>query len=428
MSSTDRTPLVLAAAVGALAALVIATTSKTAAKGFSPKVPQGSSSKGSSSSVIENVGSTPLFRLKSFDALGLEIICKAEYLNPGGSIKDRAALRMIQDAKASGLLKPGGLICEGTGGNTGIGLALLSSALGHPCFISCPFNISQEKINLMKALGADVHLCPTGIKNDHPDHYTQVAKEKARTTCLEKGDTTAAVHTDQFANSSNFAAHYENTGPEIFSQCDGKVDGFCCSAGTGGTIAGVSAYLKSADSTIQTFLVDCQGSGMKKYLSEGVFGKRESDTLFHGSSDTVAEGVGISRLTKNFAKGVSSIDGALSVTDLEACRMCFWLLKKEGIFVGISAAMNVVGALKLGLKLRDENPNQDVITIATILCDAGENYVSKVYNEQWRKENNLEGVDVLPESVLVILDGKGLDGGPIMRGEDILFANQKGGS
>jgi cysteine synthase A len=429
-SSLPSTATVATIALGVSCALIgfHLLNNKAAAPATAPAVNRSDSNSGGITTTLDHVGSTPLLHLKSFESCGVRILAKAEYMNPGGSIKDRAALKMIQLARESGSLNtsPPGLICEGTGGNTGIGLSLISRSFGHPVFISCPNNISQEKINLMRALGAEVHICPL-VKSDHPEHYTQVAKARALKE-NQDGGPGSALHTDQFSNVANFQAHFESTAKEIYEQSGGKIDAFGVSAGTGGTIAGCASYFKSVDPRISTWLVDCQGSGMKRFLTEGVWGKRDSDAIFHSTNDTIAEGIGIGRLTTTLRKGLESIDSILSVTDREACAMCFWLLMKEGVFVGPSAALNVVGALKIGLKLRDERPDLDPVVVATVLCDRGENYVSKVYDSKWRKNHGFEGVDILPESAIGILEGNTLSGGPVNRGPMELFEGLQGGS
>ncbi|GMH65819.1 hypothetical protein TrST_g216 [Triparma strigata] len=357
------------------------------------------------------IGNTPLLPLSALNAhFGVTLLGKAEYLNPGGSVKDRAAVSLLDHYSASGQLLPGGLVCEGTGGNTGIALAMLCGQRGYSCYVSMPDTVSSEKISTMRALGATVEVCPSTASVSDPEHYTSRARSIASST-------PNAVHTDQFGSLANMRAHSTGTGPEILAACP-DLDGFACAAGTGGTIAGVASYLSSSSPSTQICLVDPQGSGLKNYLSSGSFSKSGHE---NGLGDTLTEGIGIGRLTSNFASGVPHVHAALSASDLEAFRMCF-LLARGGVFVGPSAALNVVGALKFALRLKRlgvVNPK-----VATILCDGGASYLSKIYSEEWREERGLKGVercgweDVLEDE----------EGGYVERAGDEVFAGHVGGS
>ncbi len=315
-----------------------------------------------------SVGNTPLIEIESLSAAtGCTILGKAEFLNPGGSVKDRAALFMVLAAEKVGLLKAGGTIVEGTAGNTGIGLALVANARGYRSVIVMPSNQSQEKIDLLRTLGAEVELTnPAPFSS--PENYYHVAKKRA--TEIEN-----AFWANQFENLSNSDAHYYTTAPEIWNQTGGELDAIAMSSGTGGTIGGVTAYLKEQNSQIATYLIDPTGSGLYSYMTTGEF-KAE------GSS--ITEGIGINRATANFNR--ARLDGAFQGTDQQVIEMSQYLLKHDGLFVGSSAALNVVGAVKLARKLGKGH------TIATILCDGGGRYQSRMYNSQWLAEKGLTPV------------------------------------
>jgi len=285
-------------------------------------------------------------------------------------VKDRAALSMINAAVSCGALKPGGLVVEGTGGNTGVGLAMLCASLGYRCYFTMPSNVSIEKQLTMKAYGASVELCDTkyGVKDD--GHYTSRARKVAR----ENG----GIHTDQFYNLANADAHKSTTGPEIKLQLEDlgiSSYAFATGAGTGGTIAGIAEILSSPSTSI--VLADFEGSGLRSYLSTGEFVK--------SPGSTEAEGVGISRLTRNFNVGTEFIDGCVSVSDVEISKMCRYLAEKEGIWVGPSAAGNVVGAVKAGLHYASLSTNDEPVTVVTVLCDGGASYLSKVRRSKERR-------------------------------------------
>ncbi|MDX1976874.1 MAG: cysteine synthase A [Pseudanabaenaceae cyanobacterium bins.68] len=311
------------------------------------------------------IGNTPLIEIESLSAAtGCQILGKAEFLNPGGSVKDRAALYMVQAAVADGKLLPGGTIVEGTAGNTGIGLALVANAQGYRCVIVMPSNQSQEKIDLLVALGAEVELVPP-VAFANPNHFYHRAK--ARSLELEN-----AFWADQFENLANSNAHYSSTAPEIWRQTEGNLDGVVMSSGTGGTIGGVTAYLKEQNPQIQAYLIDPPGSGLYNYITQGEF-KAE------GSS--ITEGIGINRKTANFSR--AELDGAFFGSDRATIEMAHYLLKHDGLFLGSSAALNVVGAVMLARKLGRGH------RIVTILCDGGSRYQSRMFNRQWLSEKDL---------------------------------------
>ena len=312
-----------------------------------------------------SVGNTPLIQIESLsEATGCTILGKAEFLNPGGSVKDRAALFMVLDAEKSGTLKAGGTIVEGTAGNTGIGLALVANARGYRSVIVMPSNQSQEKIDLLRPLGAEVELT-TPAPFSSPDNYYHVARKRSE-------EIANSFWANQFENLSNSDAHYHTTAPEIWRQTGDVLDGIVMSSGTGGTIGGVTAYLKEQNSQIATYLIDPTGSGLYSYMTTGEF-KAE------GSS--ITEGIGINRATANFNR--ARLDGAFQGTDQQVIEMSQYLLKHDGLFLGSSAALNVVGAVKLARKLGKGH------TIATILCDGGGRYQSRMYNPEWLAEKGL---------------------------------------
>jgi cysteine synthase A len=315
-----------------------------------------------------SVGNTPLIQIESLSkATGCTILGKAEFLNPGGSVKDRAALFMVLDAEKSGTLKAGGTIVEGTAGNTGIGLALVANARGYRSVIVMPSNQSQEKIDLLRTLGAEVELTKPAPFSS-PDNYYHVARRRSE-------EIANSFWANQFENLSNSDAHYHTTAPEIWRQTGDGLDGIVMSSGTGGTIGGVTAYLKEQKSQIATYLIDPTGSGLYSYMTTGEF-KAE------GSS--ITEGIGINRATANFNR--ARLDGAFQGTDQQVIEMAQYLLKHDGLFIGSSAALNVVGAVKLARKLGKGH------TIATILCDGGGRYQSRMYNPEWLAEKGLTPV------------------------------------
>jgi cysteine synthase len=314
---------------------------------------------------VNAVGNTPLIRLNSFsDQTGCEILGKAEFLNPGGSVKDRAALYIIEDAEAKGLLKPGGTVVEGTAGNTGIGLAHICNAKGYKCLIVIPDTQSQEKMDALRVLGAEVRAVPAVPYKD-PNNYVKLSGRLA-------AETENAVWANQFDNLANRIAHYETTGPEIWVQTDGKIDAWVSSTGTGGTYAGVAMYLKEKNSNIKTVLADPMGSGLYSYVKTGEI---------HMEGSSVTEGIGNSRVTGNLEG--APIDDAIQVDDRECIRVIYQLLRKDGLFMGGSVGINVGAAVALAKQL---GPGH---TIVTVLCDGGTRYQSKLYNPQWLAEKGL---------------------------------------
>lgn len=317
------------------------------------------------SGFVAAIGNTPLIRLNSFsDETGCEILGKAEFLNPGGSVKDRAALYIIEDAEAKGLLKPGGTVVEGTAGNTGIGLAHICNAKGYKCLIVIPETQSQEKIDLLRTLGAEVRTVPA-VPYSNPNNYVKLSGRIAE-------EMENAIWANQFDNLANRRAHYESTGPEIWAQTDGKVDAWVTATGTGGTYAGVALFLKEKNPAIQCVLADPMGSSLYSYVKTG-------ETKSEGSS--ITEGIGNSRVTANM-EGAPA-DDAIQIEDTEAVRVIYQLLEKDGLFMGGSVGINVGAAIALAKRL---GPGH---TIVTVLCDGGSRYQSKLFNRPWLVEKGL---------------------------------------
>lgn len=315
--------------------------------------------------IVGAIGNTPLIRINSFsDETGCEILGKAEFLNPGGSVKDRAALYIIKEAEEQGLLKPGGTVVEGTAGNTGIGLAHLCNAKGYKCLIIIPETQSQEKIDLLRTLGAEVRTVPAVPYKD-PNNYVRLSGRVA-------AEMENAIWANQFDNLANRRAHYETTGAEIWAQTDGTVDAWVSATGTGGTYAGVTLYLKEKNPAIQCVVADPMGSALYSYVKTG-------ETTTSGSS--ITEGIGNSRVTANM-EGVPA-DDALQIHDKEAIRVIYQLLEKDGLFMGGSVGINVAAAVALAKKMGPGN------TIVTILCDGGSRYQSKLFNREWLSEKGL---------------------------------------
>lgn len=314
---------------------------------------------------IDTIGNTPLIRLNSFsDQTGCEILGKAEFLNPGGSVKDRAALYIIQDAEAKGLLKPGGTVVEGTAGNTGIGLAHICNAKGYKCIIVIPDTQSQEKMDALRTLGAEVRPVPAVPYKD-PNNYVRLSGRIA-------SEMENAIWANQFDNLANRQSHYETTGPEIWQQTEGKIDAFVTATGTGGTYAGISLFLKEKNPNIKTVLADPMGSGLYSYAKTG-------QITLEGSS--ITEGIGNSRVTANMEN--VPIDDAIRVDDQEALRVIYQLLEKDGLFMGGSVGINVGAAVALAKQL---GPGH---TIVTILCDGGARYQSRLFNREWLASKGL---------------------------------------
>jgi len=316
---------------------------------------------------IETIGNTPLIRLRAAsEASGCEILGKAEFMNPGGSVKDRAAWWMIREAEKSGALQPGGTVVEGTAGNTGIGIAHICGARGYSCVIYMPDNQSREKVEILETLGADVRVVPTVAYSDEMNYQKQAGRY-----AQSRND---AVWVNQFDNIANRLAHYESTGPEIWRQTDATVDAFVCSVGTGGTIAGVSQYLKQQQRDIQVVLLDCIGSALYNFVSTGVA------TLSEGTS--ITEGIGNSRITDNLAG--AEIDWALQISDQDMVTMVHRLLREEGWLFGSSTGVNVCGALEVARKL---GPGHRIVTM---LCDGGGKYRARLFNREWLVAKGLQ--------------------------------------
>lgn len=364
--------------------------------------------------LIAAIGNTPLIRINSLsDATGCEILGKAEFLNPGGSVKDRVAVKIIEEALDSGVLVQGGMVTEGSAGSTAISLATVAPAFGCKCHVVIPDDAAIEKSQILEALGATVErVRPVSIT--HKDHFVNIARRRASEanklaanqrevnkmevggSPYSNGDTfkegacvslstdyKGGFFADQFENLANFRAHYEGTGPEIWGQTGGNLDAFVAAAGTGGTVAGISRFLKEKDPNIKCFLIDPPGSGLFNKVIRGVmYTKEEAEgKRLKNPFDTITEGIGINRLTKNFM--LAELDGAYRGTDKEAVEMSRFLLKNDGLFIGSSSAMNCVGAVKLARLL---GPGH---TIVTILCDSGMRHLSKFYNPQYLAAHGL---------------------------------------
>ncbi|RXV73917.1 cysteine synthase A [Burkholderia stabilis] len=315
---------------------------------------------------VDCVGRTPLIRLAKLSAeTGCEILGKAEFMNPGGSVKDRAALYIIRDAEQRGALKPGGTVVEGTAGNTGIGLAHICAARGYRCVIVIPDTQSPDKMAILRTLGADVRPVPAAPYRD-PNNYQKIAGRLA-------DELDNAVWANQFDNVVNRQAHYETTGPEIWRDTAGTVDAFVCATGTGGTLAGVSRYLKEQNPAVRIVLADPHGSGLYGYVKTG-------DLSAEGSS--ITEGIGSTRVTANLAD--TQIDDAVRIDDAQCVKMVYRLLREEGLYVGGSSGINVAAAVWLARRM---GPGH---TIVTLLCDRGDIYRARLFNREWLREKGLE--------------------------------------
>lgn len=321
------------------------------------------------------IGNTPLIRLNRCSELtGCEILGKAEFMNPGGSVKDRAARAIIEAAERSGKLKPGGTLVEGTAGNTGIGFAHVCNARGYRCIIVMPDNQSNEKYQMIETLGAEVLRVKTVPYSD-PNHYQKIAGRLA-------DEIPGAVWGNQFDNTANRDAHEQTTGPEIWEQTGGKLDAFVAATGTGGTLGGISRYLKRQNPKVRITLADPQGSSLYHWISSG-----ELKATGPGS---ITEGIGIGRVTANLAG--SPIDDALHVTDIECVRTVYQLLRDEGLFLGSTSGVNVAAAVQIAKQL---GPGH---TIVTILCDNGAKYQSRLFNKKWLAEKGLLDATGLPST------------------------------
>jgi cysteine synthase A len=321
-------------------------------------------------SVLDLIGNTPLIRLKAAsEATGCEILGKAEFLNPGQSVKDRAALWIIRDAEARGLLRPGGRIVEGTAGNTGIGLAMVASALGYRTTIVIPRTQSQEKKDAIRLAGADL-VEVDAVPYSNPDNYVRYSGRLAEE--LAKSDPNGAIWANQFDNVANRRAHEETTGPEIWAQTDGKVDGFICAVGSGGTLAGVASALRARKPDVKIGLADPYGAALYHHYAHG-------ELKAEGSS--ISEGIGQGRITANLEGLV--VDHPFRISDEEMLTTVFALAQDEGLVMGGSSGINIAGAVRLA---REMGPGH---TIVTILCDYGSRYQSKIFNPAFLKERGL---------------------------------------
>lgn len=325
-------------------------------------------------SLADHIGNTPLIRLNHLsDQTGCEILGKAEFMNPGGSIKDRAALGIVRDAEAKGLLKPGGTIIEGTAGNTGIGLSVVGNALGYPTVIVMPDNQSQDKVDTLRAYGADVRLVPA-VPFKNPNHFVhqsqRIAEELADT--LPNG----ALWANQFDNIANREFHEATTGPEIWEQTNGTVDGFVCAVGTGGSLAGISRALKSRNADVKISVSDPTGSALYNYFTSG-------ELKAEGGS--ISEGIGTSRITDNFADTV--VDIPFQIPDSESIPLVFDMIRLEGLCCGGSTGVNVAGAVRLAQEL---GPGH---VIVTLLCDSGLRYRERLFNRKFLADKGL----ILPD-------------------------------
>ena len=320
--------------------------------------------------IIGAIGNTPLIKLRrASEQTGCTILGKAEFMNPGQSVKDRAALFIIEDAVSSGRLRPGGVIVEGTAGNTGIGIALVGNALGFRSVIVIPQTQSQEKKDMLRLCGADLLEVPAVPAAD-PNHYVKVSGRLADE--LAKTEPNGAVWANQFDNVANRDGHIRTTGPEIWQQTDGKVDGFSCAVGTGGTLAGIAIALKERNSAVRIALADPMGAALYSYYTTGVL-KAE------GSS--ITEGIGQGRITKNLEG--APVDGAYQIPDAEAVAIIFDLLEHEGLCLGGSSGINVAGAIRLA---RELGPGH---VIVTVLADYGTRYQTRLFNPAFLREKNL---------------------------------------
>ncbi|MBN9486031.1 MAG: cysteine synthase A [Alphaproteobacteria bacterium] len=322
------------------------------------------------SGFIESIGNTPLIRLRAAsETTGCDIYGKAEFLNPGGSIKDRAALAIIEDAEKQGRLQPGGVIVEGTAGNVGIGIALVANVRGYRSVIVMTETQSQEKKDMLRLCGADLRLVPA-VPYSNPDHYVHYSNRLAQE--LAATEPHGAIWANQFDNVANRDGHYRTTGPEIWQQTDGKIDGFVCAVGSGGTLGGIARALKERNPDVKIALADPMGASLYSWYTKGEL---------KAEGDSIAEGIGQIRITKNLEG--TPVDFAYQITDEEALPLLFDLVEHEGLVLGGSSAINIVGALRLA---RELGPGK---TIVTILADGGQRYQSKLFNPAFLRQKNL---------------------------------------
>jgi cysteine synthase len=331
------------------------------------------------------VGNTPLIRLARLsEETGCEILGKAEFMNPGGSVKDRAAYGIIADAERRGALPPGGTVVEGTAGNTGIGLAHVCNARGYRCVIVMPDNQSPEKYRLLEMLGAQVHKVPT-VPYSNPNQYQRVAQRLAASL-------PNAVWSNQFDNTANRDIHVRTTGPEVWTQTGGRVDAFVAACGTGGTLAGVAEYLKSRRRAVRCVLADPPGSSLYEYIRSG--------TLKATGSGSITEGIGIGRVTENL-KG-ALLDDAVHIEDAETVTYVYRLLYEEGLLLGSTSGINVAASVRVARQL---GPGH---TVVTVLCDGGAKYQSRLFNREWLTQKGLAQYAPAPPAGVTVAISAGL--------------------
>jgi cysteine synthase A len=320
--------------------------------------------------VVAAIGHTPLIKLRAAsEATGCTILGKAEFMNPGGSVKDRAAMAMINDAVARGALRPGGVVVEGTAGNTGIGIAMVASALGYRAVIVIPDTQAQEKKDMLRLAGAELIEVPA-VPYSNPNNYVRYSGRLAE--ALAKTEPNGAVWANQFDNIANRRGHYETTGPEIYNDLDGRLDGFICAVGSGGTLAGVGAALKERNQDIKIGLADPLGAALYSFYTTGEL---------KSSGSSITEGIGQGRITANLEG--AAVDFPYQISDEEALPIVFDLVVQEGLLLGGSSGINIAGAIRLARHLGPDH------TIVTILCDSGARYASKLFNPAFLRSKNL---------------------------------------